>query len=356
MSDKLKFLFDHDILLNPKRIGPYSVEIDPTNRCPIGCHYCVWSEMRARNDVSLREDVFSRLIDDLIELCVAGIVFTGGGEPLSHPFTRKAITRAKAGGVSVGLFTSGVPLHKKVCAEILPSLSWIRFNVAAPTRNSYKQIQGADVFEHVVQNITNCVNTRNEGRLNVKLGIGCVLSRRASDPATIPALVALATTLRLDFIQFKHDLNEIGQPQYELWWQSQVLPELRSIKQAPNTHLKVDYSDNTYTFTPKASCFIARKMAAIKADGSVVVCKLHRDNAAMAVGNINDETFQSIWLNARRQKIVETLEQEGCNSCCGYKDFNRHVMITRETAGARVGHITSYAVGLERFAEDINFI
>src|SRR5919107_1098399 len=85
MSDKLKFLFEHNILLDPNRIGPYSVEIDPTNHCPIGCSYCIWSEMRERNPTSLRDDVFSTLIDDLIELRVAGVVFTGGGEPLSHP-------------------------------------------------------------------------------------------------------------------------------------------------------------------------------------------------------------------------------------------------------------------------------
>jgi MoaA/NifB/PqqE/SkfB family radical SAM enzyme len=97
-------------------------------------------------------------------------------------------------------------------------------------------------------------------------------------------------------------------------------------------------------------------MAAIKADGSVVVCKLHRDKASMVVGNINEETFQNIWLNTRRQKIVRSLEQEGCSSCCGYKDFNRHVMLTREAGGAQVDHALSYSSGIQRFAEDINFI
>jgi MoaA/NifB/PqqE/SkfB family radical SAM enzyme len=97
-------------------------------------------------------------------------------------------------------------------------------------------------------------------------------------------------------------------------------------------------------------------MAAIKADGSVVVCKLHRNNASMVVGNLNDETFQDIWLNTSRQKVVGALEQEGCNSCCGYKDFNSHVRLTREAGGARVDKTQSYSSGVQRFAEDINFI
>jgi MoaA/NifB/PqqE/SkfB family radical SAM enzyme len=357
MSDKLKFLFDHNLLLNPDRVGPYSVEIDPTNHCPIGCSYCIWSEMRQRDLASLGEDVFGKLIEDLIELRVAGIVFTGGGEPLRHPFTRKAIARAKAGGISVGLFTSGVPLNKRLCLEILPNLSWMRFNLAASDRESYKQLQGVDLFERVVENIANCVAVRKDQSLKVKLGIGCVLSRSLSDLRGVGLLIELAAKLNLDFIQFKHDLNEIGTAKYEEWWEAKALPELRSVTQTYASSIKIDYSERTYAVTSKASCFIARKMAAIKADGTVVLCKLHRDTPSMTVGNINDESFHNIWLNARRHQIIAMLEQEGCGSCCGYKDFNRHVLITREASNVeKENHVLPYWSGIRQFGEDINFL
>src|ERR1043166_183267 len=129
MIHKLKFLYDHKLLAT-NRGGPYSVEIDPTNQCPIACSYCIWADMRERQVACLSESVLIRLINDLIELRVAGIVFTGGGEPLSHPFTRSAISQAKSGGISVGLFTSGVPMSPRMCAVILPHLSWIRFNLS----------------------------------------------------------------------------------------------------------------------------------------------------------------------------------------------------------------------------------
>jgi MoaA/NifB/PqqE/SkfB family radical SAM enzyme len=357
MSDKLRFLFDHDMLLGADRVGPYSVEIDPTNHCPIGCSYCIWSEMRQRDPASLREDVFGKLIDDLIELRVSGIVFTGGGEPLRHPFTRKAIPKAKAGGICVGLFTSGVPLGSSMCSEILPHLSWIRFNVSAPDRESYKQIQGVDLFERVIENITNCVRVRKDQNLKVKLGIGCVLSQLGSDLRVVGSLVELAARLRLDFIQFKHDLNEIGTAKYEEWWEVQALPELRSVSQSNNSSVKIDYSERTYAGTAKSSCFIARRMAAIKADGTVVLCKMHRDTPSMTVGNINGETFKNIWLNAQRQQIIAKLEQEGCSSCCGYKDFNRHVLITRERGrSTEQNDVIPYATGIAQFGEDINFL
>ena len=357
MSDKLRFLFDHNVLLNADRVGPYSVEIDPTNHCPIGCSYCIWSEMRQRNQASLREDVFGGLIDNLIELRVAGIVFTGGGEPLGHPFTRKAIARAKAGGISVGLFTSGVPLNKRLCAEILPHLSWIRFNLAASDRGSYKQIQGVDLFDRVVENISSCVTVSRDQSLKVRLGIGCVLSRLGSDPRVIDSLTQLAARLRLDFIQFKHDLSEIGTAKYEEWWETKALPELRVVTETCTSGIKIDYSRRTYSVTAKASCFIARKMAAIKADGTVVLCKLHRDTPSMTVGNINDESFCNIWLNARRHRIVTMLEQEGCGSCCGYKDFNKHVLTTRKaSSGHTDDHVIPYSIGVQQFGEDINFL
>jgi MoaA/NifB/PqqE/SkfB family radical SAM enzyme len=357
MNDKLRFLFDHGMLLDPDRIGPYSVEIDPTNHCPINCAYCIWSQMRKRNLASLQEDVFRKLIDDLIRLRVSGIVFTGGGEPLSHPFTRKAIVRAKAGGIDIGLFTSGVPLGKRLCSQILPCLSWIRFNLSAPDPESYLQIHKVDLFDYVVKNITNCISIRNDHNLKVKLGIGSVLSRIQRGPQMIEPLTDLAARIGLDFIQFKHDLNEMGTAEYEDWWVTKALPELRSVTQAHRSKIMIEYSENTYGRPVRAPCFIARKMAAVKADGTVCVCKLHRDTPSMVIGNINETSFRDIWLNAQRKEIITMLEQKGCGTCCAYKGFNAYALNAMQTKDRYESSSTiPYETGIKRFGKDINFL
>ena len=356
MTDKLKVLLAHNMVFDTSRLGPYSVEIDPTNSCPIACSYCIWADMRQRQRTSLNEDVFRRLLDDLIRLKVAGVVFTGGGEPLHHPFTRTAIALASEGGIKVGLFTSGVQLHHNVASEVLPHLAWIRFNLAASHREMYKRVQGVDAFQRVVDNIRDCVGFRNEYRLNVKLGIGTVLTRTNSDASFTHALTDLASDLGVDFIQFKHDLEEIGTGEYEEWWTSKVVPELRAVQMSAPSGIKIEFSDATYIDIPQAPCFIVKKMAAIKADGSVVLCKLHRDAPSMAVGNINDRSFSDIWFDKKRQDTLQDLEFNGCDSCCGYKEFNKQVMLTRTAPILVENPGALYANDLKQFGDDINFL
>jgi MoaA/NifB/PqqE/SkfB family radical SAM enzyme len=356
MNDKLRFLFDHGLMQDGASMGPHSVEIDPTNRCPIDCSFCTWSQLRARTPASLSEDVFRRLIDDLIGLNVRGIVFTGGGEPLAHSFTGEAIARARAGGVSVGLFTSGVPLGPKLSSLILPHLSWIRFNLSAPDRQTYLRIHGVDLFDHVVENITRSVRLRNQHNLNVKLGIGCVLHRRRTD-RDIGLLAQLASRLNLDFIQFKHDLNEMGTVEYEDWWKREVLPHLRDATNTNNSTTRIEYSERTYSRPPKEPCFIVKKMAAIKADGTVCLCKLHRDTTSMEVGNINNTSFRDIWMNDCRQEILAMLEQEGCSTCCSYKDINQYAHSVQQGNGnAADQQVIQIESGIRQFGEDINFL
>ena len=344
------------MVFDTSRLGPYSVEIDATNSCPIACSYCIWSDMRQQHPASLSEDVFRRLLDDLIRLKVAGVVFTGGGEPLHHPFTRTAIAIASEGGIKVGLFTSGVQLHRKVASEVLPHLAWIRFNLAASDREMYKRVQGVDAFKRVVDNIRDCVDLRNQHRLSVKLGIGTVLTRTHDDVSFTHALSDLAFSLGVDFIQFKHDLEEIGTAEYETWWASKVVPELRTVQMNAPPAMKIEFSETTYVDVPRAPCFIVKKMAAIKADGSVVLCKLHRDAPAMVVGNVNERSFNDIWSDTKRQDILKDLEFNGCNSCCGYKEFNKHVMLTRGAPVLVENPGALYANDLKQFGDDINFL
>ncbi|MEE8480277.1 MAG: radical SAM protein, partial [Desulfobacterales bacterium] len=81
-------------ILNQKiYTGPWNVQIDLTNRCNNNCIAC-WCNSPLLGDKamapaiknkSLSFETAIKLIDELDELGVRAIYFTGGGEPFMHP-------------------------------------------------------------------------------------------------------------------------------------------------------------------------------------------------------------------------------------------------------------------------------
>jgi MoaA/NifB/PqqE/SkfB family radical SAM enzyme len=359
MHEKLRFLIDHGLLGDDSDAGPYSVEIDPTNSCTADCGFCIWSRMRGSESASLSPSTISDLIADLIELGVQGIVFTGGGEPLAHPYTTEAIRQASVGGARVGLLTNGTLMSADVSAQVLPHLSWVRVNLSAPNRTAYLHTHGTDSFSRVIDNINQSILLRDSHGLGTRLGIGCVLRQGQSAGQDIPLMIDLANHLNVDYVQFKHDLNGIGTVESDAWWRSEVVPALEDCTKRAPAKVRVEFSARTYPPRSAKPCLVTRRTAAVRADGSVSLCKLHRDTSSMQVGNVNATAFRDLWAGERRRELLALLEREGCALCCPYDAANDHVCSVEQASRAYADSWSTeraLRVGMRRFGEDICFI
>ena len=50
------------------------------------------------------------IVDDLIEMDVRAVTFSGGGEPLIYPHLAETVQRLAAGGIRIGCLTNGAAL------------------------------------------------------------------------------------------------------------------------------------------------------------------------------------------------------------------------------------------------------
>ena len=66
---------------------PITMELDMTNVCSHACPECVSGYFRVGSRDTLERELAERIIRELAECKVRGIIFTGGGEPLLHPDT-----------------------------------------------------------------------------------------------------------------------------------------------------------------------------------------------------------------------------------------------------------------------------
>ena len=106
-SDKiLKHLDRVNAWLRGENPFPITVELDMTNRCNHRCPECSGWYFQKRDSDSLSIGLARDIITQLAEAKVRGLIFTGGGEPLCHPYIKEGVKLAYELGLDIGFITT----------------------------------------------------------------------------------------------------------------------------------------------------------------------------------------------------------------------------------------------------------
>lgn len=189
--------------LTGERIAPITLDISLSTRCPYRCIYCYGLLQTARTSI-LSRDAVMRILDDAAEIGVKGVALMSDGESTCSPHFYEAIVRGKANGLDMCLATNAYLLNDDKLEEILPLLTYIRFNVSAAYPDRYTKIMGCSekCYYKAINTIKECVRIKKEKNLDVTLGLAMVLMPHYVDQ--VLPLVALAKSLGVDYFIIKH--------------------------------------------------------------------------------------------------------------------------------------------------------
>jgi MoaA/NifB/PqqE/SkfB family radical SAM enzyme len=306
---------------------PVSIEIDPTNRCPLACPHCTWRGLRDEfAGAQLSHEILVETIRDASAVGVRSIVWTGGGEPLLHPDLLPVLQFSSSQGLKNGMFTTAVPMMPSVSEVLVRTLSWIRFHVDGATGKTYSRAHGVggDVFDRTVDNIA-CFNSLRRSRgTEVYAGIGSIaIDENLED---LSGLARLAKRLGLDYFQFKHDLTRMRDERYLSWWDQVAVPELDALERdLTDESFSLYYSAGVdYTLHAASErCHAHWLSTAVTADGRVVFCKFLRHRGYPALGNVNDASLKNILTGSRHLELHERITPRNCGvSPCTYSNAN----------------------------------
>ena len=88
--------------------APVHVRIKPTNRCNQSCWFCAYraDHLQLGNDMAEADVIpgpkMFEIVDDLIQIGVKAVTFSGGGEPLLYKPLPGVITRLGTNGIKIG--------------------------------------------------------------------------------------------------------------------------------------------------------------------------------------------------------------------------------------------------------------
>lgn len=332
--DGSKLLYHADRVnawLRGERIAPVTIDCALTTQCSYRCVYC-YGKMQAINKFpSLDRQVIMDFLDDAAEIGVKAVSFVSDGESTCNPHLREAIIRGKNNGLDMALGTNGFMLRDEDLPEILPCLTYLRFNISAGERDEYAYIHGCSVlaYDKVIETIKKAVRIKQDKGLPVTIGLQMVLMPDFSGGGeqVIP-LTKLGKELGVDYLVIKHcsdDENHTLGIDYEKYDQMVDL-----LKEAES------FSTESYQVTAKWSkimshggkcykqCYGAPFILQLSGSGLVAPCGMFFNERYKKyhIGNITEKRFKDIWKSERYWEVMNSLASEAfdagkdCGTLC----------------------------------------
>jgi len=307
-----------------ERFAPITIDMALTRNCNFGCTYC-YATLQENQGFPITKEVMTRFIDDCAEIGVKGISLVSDGESTINPAYVHTITYGHSKGISMASGTNGYLLTEDVLEEILPCLTYLRFNITAGEPKRFGEIMGVkeEWFYQVKANIQKAVEIKKKRNLDVTIGLQMVLMPEFADQ--IIPLTKLGKELRPDYLVIKHcsddEFGSLG-VQYDKYKEMYDL-----LKEAES------YSDEEYLVKVKWSkieaegkreysqCFGPPFILQISGSGLIAPCGMlfNERYDKFHIGNIVTDSFKDIVFSDRYWEVMNELSSPRFNAktMCG---------------------------------------
>lgn len=316
-----------DAWLRGERIAPITIDCALTRRCTYRCVYC-YGQLQANDEKKMSQDVIFRFLDDASEIGVKAISFVSDGESTCSPYLYDAILRGKANGLDMALGTNGYLLKDERLEEILPALTYLRFNISAAQPDRYAEIHGCktECYFKVFNTIKKCVEIKQKNKLDVTIGLQMVLLPEFVDQ--IIPLAKFGKELGVDYFIIKHcSDDESGSLGVNYSKYNDMIGILKKAE---------GYSDDKYIVKAKWSkilsegkrnysrCYGPPFIMQFSGSGLVAPCGMLFNNKYKKyhIGNIVDKSFKEIWQSDRYWEVIDLIASDNfdartmCGSLC----------------------------------------
>lgn len=301
--------------LNGERVAPITIDCALTRACSYKCIYC-YGMLQANKGYNLSKDVIFSFLDDAAEIGVKAISFVSDGESAHSPHIYDAILRGKSNGLDMAFGSNGFAIDDNRLDEILPALTYLRFNISAGTPERYAHIHGVDesAYHKVIGTIQKAVEIKKANNLNVTIGLQMVLMPEFANDV-IP-LAELGKELGVDYLVIKHcSDDEDGSLGVDYEKYDELVETLKKAE---------EYSTATYLVKAKWSkimskgkrkyskCFGAPLILQMSGSGLVAPCgMLFNDKYKdFHIGNIKEKSFKEIWQSEEYWNVMNKIASD----------------------------------------------
>jgi len=332
----------------PETLAPLHVRIKPTNVCGHNCYYCAYrvDGLQLGQDMNERDQIprekMLEIVDDLEEMGVKAVTFSGGGDPFYYRHLLETATRLSKGPIRFASLTNGARLSGEVAAVFAYHATWLRISIDGWDDESYAAYRG--VKEGEFSRLL--VNMEAFKRLGGSCYLGVSLIIDQKNASHVHELIGRVRDTGADSIKICPCIvsnegaanNAYHRPVYDT-----VKAQVGRAKDemAGGTfeiydtyHLLDERFDKAYHWCP-----YLQVLPIIGADLIVYSCQDKAYNLACGpLGSIKDRRFKDFWFDGR-EKFFAIDPSRDCNHHCVANGKNQLILDYLESDAAHLGFV-----------------
>lgn len=172
-SEKLESLSRETATILP----PVNVRIKPTNACNHSCHYCAYKaeHLQLGRDMNSHDFIpkskMLEIIDDLGEMGVKAVTFSGGGDPFCYQFLQETVDKTIEQKLKFAALTNGSRLEGTLAETFAHHGSWLRVSMDGWDNDSYSHYRGCPdgEFSRIMRNMESFSKLGGQCHLGVSI-------------------------------------------------------------------------------------------------------------------------------------------------------------------------------------------
>ena len=311
----LRFREQLEALENGHVAPPVHVRIKPMNPCDHDCWYCAYHDenLQLGNLMEYKDrlprEKMMEIVDDLAEMGVKAVTFSGGGEPLIYPHIAEAANRLGESGIKLATLTNGSHLHEDIAEAFARYGTWIRVSIDGWDAESYAKIRNVKLTEFdLVLN-----NMRNFTRLNSScvLGINYVIDNQ--NYGHVLEFAKLMKDVGVNHMKIMGVLVSNDGRESNKYHDSFRDSVYKGIEQAKNLEdEKFKIIDHYHEFPERfdkgyQTCPSMQFLTIIGADSKVYSCHDKAYTELGLLGSIENRRFKDFWYSEENRKRLKEL-------------------------------------------------
>ena len=329
--DKIRSLPQSD----PRILPPLHIRIKPTNRCNHHCRYCAYRveglqlgrDMRPKDQIS-REKMLE-VVEDIINIGVKAVTFSGGGEPLCYPHFQEILRILAGSPVRFAALTNGTLLNGEVAELFARHGTWLRISMDGWDDESYGRYRGAGPNEYtrIMDNIKAFKNLGGACRLGVSL----VIDRE--NAARVHECIGKLRDAGVDSVKIGPCIVSNDAQANNRYHDPVFLRVKEQIRQAIGAYANKDFEifDSYHELDGKFNkdyhwCPYQQILPVIAADLNVYTCQDKAYNLAEGlIGSIESRRFKDLWFSDK-SIFFKTNPGRHCRHHCVANAKNRLIL------------------------------
>lgn len=289
---------------------PITVDIDLTDACDHRCPWCEYAKFRIKNPKHLPLEMALKLLDDLSDTPVKGIIFSGGGEPTVYPYFKDVTRKIQENSLLASLYTHGGHIHRFL-DEISAAFSHVRVSLdagSASTHAMYHTPEDFESFELVFQNL------QMLKMLNPKLRVEVSLLLAEYNITEISQLREALLSVPVDFLLVKFSRFK----EHNVWVTAEILKliehELSVLREIVNVYYRPPLPEAVGRY-PVHACRTHYLKTLVAPDGKLYVCNQWRGNSSKMLGSLFEDPFWEIWNRTFHRLVASMIDTHLCPPC-----------------------------------------